>query len=273
VVAAFTAERSGKGEYRFPQSFSTQPNSNFKPKMEETIVKKKLGCSLLCMTLVMLAGMTAMAADDTGIQLNRDGRLAIATKAPSTVTPAHVDPPATISGNLSDYPFGTFFCCFGNTIAGINSALGFEVWVAIPFTPAADMTVHKLEASVGWIENTDTNFLLSVYNDASGVPGTPIKSFKVVAANEYGACCSLVTASSATGIPVTKNTQYWLVVSTSDKKHGAFFGGWAFNSTDMRSHPIASYCKSTGTQCGSNNGKWVAGMSGDPLPAYAVIGK
>jgi len=273
VVAAFTAERSGKGEYRFPQSFSTQPNSNFKPKMEETIVKKKLGCFLLCLTLVMLASMTAVAADDTGITLTRDGRLAIATKAPSTITPAQVNPPATISGNLSDFPFGTFFCCFGNTIAGINSALGFEVWVAIPFTPAANMKVHKVEASVGYLSNTDTNFLLGVYNDASGVPGTPIKNFKAVAANQYGACCTLVTASSGAGIPVTKGTQYWLVVSTNDKKHGAFFAGWAFNSTDMRSHPIASWCKSTGSQCGSNNGKWVAGMSGDPLPAYTVIGK
>lgn len=242
--------------------------------MEETIVKKKLGCSLLCLALVMLASMTAVADDDTGITLTRDGRLAIATKAPSTVMTAQVTPPwnQTIAGNLSDYPFGTFFCCFGNTIAGINSALGFEVWVAIPFTPAANMRVHRVEASVGWIVSSDTNFLLGVYNDASGVPGKPIKNFKAVAANQYGSCCTLVTENSSLGIPVTAGKQYWLVVSTDDKNHGTFFGAWAFNSTDMRSHPIASWCKTTGSQCGANNGKWVAGMSGDPLPAYTVIG-
>jgi hypothetical protein len=238
--------------------------------MEETIVKKKPG--LLCLALLMLASMTAVAADDTGITLTRDGRHAIATNAPSTVTPAQVNPADTISGNLSDYPFGTFFCCFGNTIAGINSALGFEVWVAIPFTPTANMKVYKVEASVGWIENTDTNFILSVYNDSSGVPGTPIKEFKAVAANEFGACCTLVIGSSSAGIPVTGGTQYWLVVRTGDKNNGTFFGSWAFNSTDMRSHPIASWCKATGNQCGENNGKWVAGNSGDPLPAYAVLG-
>jgi hypothetical protein len=240
--------------------------------MEETIVKKKLGCSLLCLALVMLAGLTAVAADDTGVTLTRDGRLAIATKAPTTVTPADVNPPATISGNLSDFPFGIFFCCFGNTIAGINSALGFEVWVAIPFTPAANMNVHKVEASVGYIVNSDTNFLLGVYNDASGVPGKPIKNFKAVAANAFGSCCTLVSESSSLGIPVTGGKQYWLVVSTDDKNHGTFFGAWAFNSTDMRSHPIASWCKTTGNQCGANNGKWVAGTSGDPLPAYTVNG-
>lgn len=241
--------------------------------MEERIVKKKLGCFLLCLSLVTLVSMTAVAADDTGITLTRDGRLAIAMKAPTTVTPAPVNPPATISGNLSDFPFGTFFCCFGNTIAGINSALGFEVWVAIPFTPAANMKVHQVEASVGWIVNSETSFLLGVYNDASGVPGTPLKNFKAVAANQYGACCTLVTEKSKAGISVTGGTQYWLVVSTDDKNHGTFFGAWAFNSTDMRTHPIASWCKTTGSQCGSNNGKWVAGQSGDPLPAYAVIGK
>jgi hypothetical protein len=157
--------------------------------------------------------------------VTRDGRLALATKPPSTVTPAQLNAPglSTIAGNLSDFPFGIFFCCFGNTIAGINSALGFEVWVAIPFTPAANMSVHKPETSVGYIVNTDTNFLLSVYNDASGVPGTPIKKFKAVAANQYGACCTLVTASSKAGIPVTKGTQYWLVVSTDDKNRGTFF--------------------------------------------------
>jgi len=235
---------------------------------------KKLVCSLLCLALAMLASITAAAADDTGVSLTRDGRMAIATKAPSTVTPAQLDPAGNkvISGNLSDFPFGIFFCCFGNTISGSSSALGFEVWVAIPFTPATNVSIHKLEASVGWIENTDTNFLLSVYHDDNGVPGKAIKTFAVVAANQYGACCTLVTASSSAGIPVAAGTQYWLVVSTNDKKHGAFFGGWAFNSTDMRAHLIASWCKSTGTQCGSNNGKWVAGQSGDPLPAYAVLG-
>jgi len=236
-------------------------------------MKKTLGCSLLCLALVILASLTAIAADDTGVTLTRDGRLAIATKAPTTAAPAHINPPATISGNLSDFPFGTFFCCFGNTIAGINSALGFEVWVAIPFTPAKTMRVHQVEASVGWIVNTDTNFLLGVFKDASGVPGAPIKNFKAVAANQYGSCCTLVTEKSKAGISVTGGTQYWLVVNTDDKNHGTFFGAWAFNSTDMRSHPIASWCNSTGSQCGSSNGKWVAGMSGDPLPAYSVTGK
>lgn len=235
-------------------------------------MNKKLACSLVCFALVVLVSVAALAADDTGITLTRDGRTAIATKAPSEVTPAQVKSPkvTTIAGNLSDYPYGVFFCCYGNTIAGISSALGFEVWVAIPFTPSANMTVTELEASVGYIESTDTNFLLSVFSDSSGLPDKPIKSFATSATTVFGACCTLATAKSKTGVAVKKGTQYWLVVSTNDKKHPTFFGAWAFNSTDMRTHPIAYYCKTTGNQCGSNNGKWYAGDN--LLPGYAVLG-
>ena len=74
------------------------------------------------------------------------------------------------------------------------------------------------------------------------------------------------------GIAVTGGTQYWIAATTTTKD--VFQGGWAFNSTDMRSHPIASYCKGPSTYCGkTDNGKWVAVMSGDPLPAYARAGE
>jgi hemolysin-activating ACP:hemolysin acyltransferase len=78
-------------------------------------------------------------------------------------------------------------------------------------------------------------------------------------------------ANDAAGIPVTSGTQYWVVVKTNDTKHPTFFGAWAFNSTDMRGHTIASWCNSTGGQCGSNNGKWVL-FTGALQPAYAVKG-
>jgi len=235
------------------------------------IVNKKLA-SFVCFALVVLVSLAAVAADDTGITLTRDGRTAIATKPSTDITPAqHPAKVTTIAGNLSDYPFGVFFCCYGNTIAGISSALGFEVWAAIPFTPTADFKVTELEASVGYIESADTNFLLSLYGDTSGLPGKVIKSFATSATTVFGDCCTLATAKSSTGVPVTKGTQYWLVVSTNDKKHPTFFGAWAFNSTDMREHPIAYWCKTTGNQCGSNNGKWTA--STNLLPGYAVLGE
>ena len=183
-----------------------------------------------------------------------------------------MDEPAlkTIEGNISTYPFGRFFCCYGNTIAGSSSQLGFEVWIAIPFTPKANAFVHQLKASVGYIINTDTHFNLSLNRDNAGLPGRVIKNFGVSATNSFGSCCKLVTANSTAGIPVSRGTQYWVVVSTNDKKHGTFFGAWAFNSTDMRNFPMASWCSSTGGQCGSNNNMWVGFQS--LRPAFGVLG-
>jgi len=88
----------------------------------------------------------------------------------------------------------------------------------------------------------------------------------------YGTCCTLDVGNDKTGIALTGGTQYWIAVTTSSKT--TFAGGWAFNSTDMRGgYPIASYCKGPSTYCGTtDNGKWVAGLSGDPLPAYAILG-
>lgn len=227
------------------------------------------------LAVLALVGVAALAlGSKQNVVISSDGRQAIATKGPSMITTAQSDSDAklkTIAGNVSTYPFGRFFCCYGNTIAGSSSQLGFEVWIAIPFTPAADGAVHKVEASVGYIINTDTNFRLSVNNDdGTGLPGKAIKTFNASATNSFGSCCSLVTGSSSAGIPVKGGTQYWVVVSTNDKKHGSFFGAWAFNSTDMRPHPMASWCSSTGGQCGSGNNMWVGFQS--LQPAYAVLG-
>jgi hypothetical protein len=238
------------------------------------VKKAPLTRILFCLTAMALVGVTALALGSRhDIVTSSDGRQATAMKGPSIITPREVEsgaPLATIAGNLSDFPFGVFFCCFGNTVAGPTSSLGFEVWAAVPFTPSANMSVTKLQASVGYIISSDTKFILSLYNDASGLPGTPIKSFHATAGAAFGACCTLVTAHDAAGIPVTGGTQYWLVAKTNDKKDPTFFGAWAFNSTDMRTHPLAFYCKTTGSQCGSNNGIWVAGQG--LVPGFGVFG-
>jgi hypothetical protein len=239
------------------------------------MVKSPLTRIALCLAVLALIGVTALAlGTKSNFITSSDGRLAIATKGPSAVTPRDISRDAglkTIAGNLSTYPFGTFFCCFGNTIAQEGSnGFPFTTWVAIPFTPSANVTVTRIEASVGTFGNP-SEFELSLREDNAGVPGKPIKSFHIVNPPTYGACCTLDVGNDKAGIPLTSGTQYWIAATTTTKD--VFEGGWAFNSTDMRSHAIASYCKGPSTYCGTtNNGKWVAGQSGDPLPAYAVLG-
>ncbi len=67
--------------------------------------------------------------------------------------------------------------------------------------------------------------MIGLYNDASGVPGTAIKTWAVTNLPNFGSCCAVVAASDSTGISITGNTQYWIVVKT-DKKSSNTFGAW-----------------------------------------------
>src|SRR5277367_5700244 len=237
------------------------------------MIRKPVVLTVVGITVLALIGVAALAAAGThkGYVISDDGRTVTATRMPQFTTPALSDAKLkTIAGNLSTYPFGTFFCCFGNTVAQEGSGgFPFTTWVAIPFTPAADATVSRIEASVGTFGGT-SEFELSIREDKAGVPGKAIKSFHITTAPQYGACCTLDVGKDKAGIPVTAGTQYWIAATTTSKD--TFEGGWAFNSTDMRSYPIASYCSGSSTYCGNNSGKWVAGQSGDPLPGYAILG-
>jgi len=239
-------------------------------KRKKIMVKSTFARALLCLAILTAIGVTALAlGNKQNIVTTDGGRVAIATKAPSIITPANVNRDAgykVISSNLSDYPYGTYFCCYGLTISGISGQGDIEFWAAIPFTPSADVSVTKLEAAVGYIDTTNTNFDLGVYNDASGIPGTVIKNFLMADPSKFGNCCTLITAKDSAGIPVKAGTQYWLVVSTNDKKDPAFFGSWAINSTDMRLHPVAFYCNSS--ECAHQG--W--SIQSFLVPAYGVFG-
>jgi len=235
--------------------------------------KKWVAGLVLCLMLLVLLGVAALAfSPSKNIVLSADGRYMIALKPPSQLTPLRNGEDAkltTIAGNLSKYEFAPFFCCYGNTIAQGPPAFPFTTWVAIAFTPAADSTITKVEVPVGTYNTNDIDFLVTINSDDNGVPGDALHTFHMQAPNFYGYCCSLDVGKHNAGIPVSGGKQYWIAVKTSNKND--FFGGWPFNTTDMRAHTIGSYCKGDPTYCGNvNNGKWVALQQ--LLPAYAVLG-
>jgi hypothetical protein len=238
------------------------------------MTKKSLVSVIAGLVLLALIGVVALAsAPRKDIVVSQDGRHMIALKTPSHFTLRDTSSDTkltTIGGNLSDFPFGIYFCCFGNTIAQGPPSFLFTSWVAVPFTPTADALVKRVEVPIGTYSTTEINFLVSINEDAGGIPGAALKTFHAQAPNQYGSCCSLDVANDAAGIPVKAGTQYWVAVTTGSKHD--FFGGWPFNSTDMRAHPIAGYCKGPATYCGTtNNGKWVAGQ--EVTPAFAVLGQ
>ncbi|MFZ0284084.1 MAG: choice-of-anchor R domain-containing protein [Terriglobales bacterium] len=228
------------------------------------MVRKPAVRIVIVLSVLTLAGIAALAAaGHHGIVTSQDGRMSIAQHGPSHVTPFNQPATelATIAGNLSKYPYGTFFCCYGYTISGPDSFLGAAYWVAIPFTPTANYKASRIEVAVGWGGEGVNGVTVSLNADSNGLPGSVIASIDKTGLSDYGDCCQLVVAGGGSGATVNQGTQYWVVVST-DASTETTFDAWAFNSTDMRAYPFASYS--------STNGFWSA--SDGLLPGYAVLG-
>jgi hypothetical protein len=215
---------------------------------------------MFLVSCVVLFANIAFAAADGGNQyvISPDGRFVRATKAPSTITPTPKEDGnlKIIAGNFSRYPDATYFSIWGNTVAQGGSNYPFQTWVAVAFTPTADATITKIEVSAGRQGAGNAGFELSLYNDAGGIPGSPIKTAHVSTLPIYGECCDVAEASDPAGIPVNAGTQYWVVVSTTQQDTDIY--AWAFNSTDMRAQLAASWCEGSSEYCGNNSGKWVA---------------
>jgi hypothetical protein len=220
-------------------------------------VKKRIMLSVSCLALFLLASLALMASGRNEFVFSQDGRFVRATQAPSHITPAPQEDAKlkVIAGNFSTYPNATYFSIWGETVdQGVNG-YPFQTWAAVAFTPTVNATVTKIETSAGRQGGGTAGFELGLWSDANGVPGKPIKSFHVSKLPSYGQCCAVSTANDKAGIPVTAGTQYWVVVSTTSKDIDIY--AWAFNSTDMRSHLSAYWCKGSPTYCGTNSGKWV----------------
>jgi hypothetical protein len=231
-------------------------------------VNKIIVRSLVCFLLLVVS---ALAADRSNYIITEKG---VVVKNPSKVITPNVwkSEPAltTVAGNLSDFPFGVYFALYNYYVTGSANTIGVaEYWQGVPFTPSANVTVMEVDASVVWAEGTN-EVVLSLYSDANGLPGKPIHTWHVKNLASFGTCCQLAKGKSTLGIPLSGGKQYWFVTKT-DSTDTDTFAGWDLNTTDMRSHPIATHCIGTTTQCGSNNNKWAIGNA--ILPGYAVQAK
>lgn len=222
----------------------------------------------IVITLVCFA-VTAAAAERNFTII---GRQTVVKHPAKVITPTTWRDPAltTIAGTLSDFPFGLYFSLYNYYVTGPNNTIGVaEYWQAVPFTPSKNVKVMEVDAAVVHAEGVN-EVVLRLYNDASGLPGKAIHSWRVKNIAGFGTCCQLAVGKSKTGIALTSGKQYWLSAGT-DSTNSDVFDGWDLNTTDMRSHPIASFCSGTSQQCGSGNNKWSGGSA--ILPGFAVQGQ
>ena len=222
-------------------------------------MKKISVFSVSFVALLGMATLTLKASGNHNYDFSSDGRQVRVQNPPAAVTAApEVGTKFTlIAGNISAYPQAAYFSIFGNTIAQGGTNYPFQTWVANPFTPAANASVAAIQVAVGRLGSGTSGFEVGLYNDASGVPGTLIKSVHIPGSKVsiYGECCALDTASFG-GVPVAGGTQYWVAVTTTSADTDIY--GWNFNTTNMTALPSARWCVGSTTYCGSDSGIWVA---------------
>ncbi|MBZ5720852.1 MAG: hypothetical protein LAO03_10780 [Acidobacteriia bacterium] len=179
---------------------------------------------LLCAMLV-LAGLAAPAQDrNDGIAVLNGGRTTILLKAPSPViTPAtpHAAGLVTIYSNLG-VGGSTYNPIAGSGVLGRNvPGMPYPEWLASGFTPDADHTVTEIQVGVTYVQGPNT-VILSLNEDAAGLPGKPLHSWIFSNLPTFGTCCTLQTAKVTGGIPITKGTHYWIVLRTTNNNQGTW---------------------------------------------------
>jgi len=224
-------------------------------------MKRTTKLALLLGALLAVA-THALGASRAQIVRAGNGVLKIITSMDGTGTPYVEDSSSDslIFGNLATkYPKGLYWCCDSLIVQGPGQ--GYEVWTAVAFTPSAKATVTKVTVAVGYETSTKNyDVLLSLNADNKGVPGRALKTWKITFPGGkpvLGSCC--VVKSKTGSVPVSANTQYWVVLST--EADSDIWAGWNLNDKDELDHILyAQYI----------NGVWTT--YSDSGPAFAVYG-
>ena len=236
---------------------------------------KKMGKAgkkaLLTLVVLALSGLTGFAAqkDKDEVVTGRDGRTMFIPRRSQAFTQGAPSGAGLVKifNNLARvYPKGAYSCCDGFTVEG--SAADPEFWQAAAFKPTVNHTVTLIEVAVSLNGGAD-EVILSLNNDANGLPGKAIRTWHLTGLPAAGTCCTIEAVTDAAGIPITGGTRYWIVLkpkSGSDTQ-----AVWNLNDTNQVD-PIkgAFYCSSQSGVC-LNNRKWTV----EPrLPglAFAVFG-
>jgi hypothetical protein len=168
----------------------------------------------------------------------------------------------TIYSNLNS-AMPTYDYTKGYYVAGPASAVG-QHWLAMPFTPAANSHVQKIELAMQW-NSLGTNDVTIKIAKGATVPTSYVAgsiTTLVTLPTFTGAnCCPLPTVNyGGAGIFLTGGTQYWVVAIT--------------NSASTKTEDI--WClvwnDAIGTFAYNHGHGWIRKSDQDPELAFAVLG-
>lgn len=112
-------------------------------------------------------------------------------------------------------------------ITSESSAYSKQQFVAMPFTPAADSLVRKMQLALTHYSGTNAA-TVSVHADAVGLPGKVLASFELTDLPPFPSCCE-VMKGTIRPLLVRAGETYWVVVTVPDGVHAE----WHQNSTKL----------------------------------------
>ncbi len=146
-------------------------------------------------------------------------------------------------------------------ITGPGNPLWGKGYLAMPFIPANDSTAKELLIALGNLGGANDRGTISLFTDANGVPGKPLKAWTTAHFPKEGTCCQLVVLQDANGVPLRGGSQYWIVAGTNRGQDNAQYQ-WSFVWNDA-SGKVAFLN-------GNTNDQWFPYT--DNVAAFAVYG-
>ena len=226
---------------------------------------RSMARTILYLAVPVLASLTAMAASKNGVTTGENGRRTIASKPASQPFTPYVDSDAglnTIFNNLgSAYPLGAYWCCSGGTISGPLSEIETAFWEAAGFIPGSDGSITRIKVALGYVSGAAKDVILTLHEDAGGVPGAVLRRWKVTDMPAFRSCCEVSTKKDRVGIPVTGGKLYWVAVSTEPTSD--IWVSWNLNDTDQVNAIPSAFAQ---------DGVWTSRVGGSHGFAFAVFG-
>ncbi len=107
------------------------------------------------------------------------------------------------------------------SITGPDNPRWGEGYLAMPFTPKANSTAKEVLIALGYVTGGFNKGSISIFIDAGGVPGKPLKTWATGNFPPEGQCCKSIALKDSTGVPLKGGTQYWIVAHTGSQSKEA----------------------------------------------------
>ncbi len=106
--------------------------------------------------------------------------------------------------------------------------------IANPFTLSANSTIQGIQIALTYYGYGENSSYVAIFSDASGLPGTLLKAWKVSNLPTFGDCCTLPTIRDAAGFKVSGGVQYWLVAGTNGTSENGTVDVWNYTYNDSQ---------------------------------------